>query len=191
MPPRCHLVVVAPRHASLALSLDDATLVARALDDDQAAFTAIYLRHARYVAGVAYQLLGDDGDVDDVVQETFVDARQGLADLEDPTAIRRWLVVIAIRRVNRTLARRRVRRWFTREVAELSPRASDPREACSAEELYDALDRIPTKLRIPWVLTRIGALSLEHAADVCEVSIATVKRRIAEADRRIERKLAE
>jgi DNA-directed RNA polymerase specialized sigma24 family protein len=34
-------------------------------------------------------------------------------------------------------------------------------------------------------------MSLEHAADACEVSVATVKRRIAEADERIERRLSE
>jgi RNA polymerase sigma-70 factor (ECF subfamily) len=185
-------VIVEPlRHGSLALQLDDAALVERARGDDEAAFTAIYHRYARYVAGVAYQLLGDDGEVDDVVQETFVDARSGLGDLAEPAAIKRWLVVIAIRRVHRLLARRKVRRWFARKMSEVSPRASDPREAGSIEELYDALDRIPTKLRVPWILTRIGAMSLDHAADACEVSVATVKRRIGEADLRIERKLSE
>jgi RNA polymerase sigma-70 factor (ECF subfamily) len=173
------------------MPIDDATLVERARADDEAAFTTIYLRYARYVAGVAYQLLGDDGEVDDVVQETFVAAREGLAELEEPAAVKRWLVVIAIRRVHRLVARRKVRRWFARKMSELSPRASDPREARSLEELYDALDRIPTKLRVPWILTRVGAMSIEHAADVCEVSVATLKRRVAAADERIERKLSE
>ena len=176
---------------TVALSLDDAALVERARADDEAAFTTIYLRYARYVAGVVYQLLGDDGEVDDVVQETFVDARDGLADLEEPAAVRRWLVVIAIRRVHRMLGRRKVRRWFARRIAEVAPRASDPREARALEELYDALDRVPTKLRVPWILTRVGAMSLEQATDVCEVSVATVKRRLAEADLRIERRLSE
>jgi RNA polymerase sigma-70 factor (ECF subfamily) len=173
------------------LALDDTALALRAKTDDTAAFTALYLRYARYIAGVAFQLLGDDGEVDDIVQETFVDAREGLAELEEPAAIRRWLVVIAIRRVRRLLGRRRIRRWYTRQIAELSPTASDPRESGSIDELYDALDRLPDKLRLPWILTRIGDMSLDHAADACEVSVATLKRRVALADERLARRLAE
>jgi RNA polymerase sigma-70 factor (ECF subfamily) len=177
--------------ANLALTLDDAALVARARTDDGAAFTALYRRHARYVAGVVYQLLGNDAELDDVLQETFLDAKNGLTEIEDGAAVRRWLVVIAIRRAHRLLARRRIRRFYASKVAEVSPRASDPRDARAADDLYEALDRLPVKLRIPWILARVGAMPLEKAADACEVSLATIKRRIAEAEARIERRLAE
>jgi RNA polymerase sigma-70 factor (ECF subfamily) len=177
--------------ASLALPTDDAALVARARSDDHAAFAALYRRHARYVAGVVYQLLGRDAEIDDVVQETFVDAKNGLLEIEDGAAVRRWLVVIAIRRAHRLLARRRIRRFTLAKVAEVCPRASDPRDAHSVEELYDILDRLPVKLRIPWILSRIASMTLEQAADVCEASVATIKRRIADADERIERRLGQ
>jgi RNA polymerase sigma-70 factor, ECF subfamily len=175
----------------LAPAGDESALLERLRADDETAFTELYLRYARYVAGVVFSLLGDDGELDDVVQETFVDAQAGLADVEDPAAIRRWLVVIAIRRVHRLLARRRLRRWYTWKLAELSPRASDPREGRRAEDLYDALDRIPAKLRIVWILARAGAMPLQEVAGVCEISLATVKRRLADAEARLERKLAE
>lgn len=187
-----HLVAVASsRTAVLGSPCDESSLLERLRADDESAFTELYLRHARYIAGVVFSLLGDDGELDDVVQETFVDAQAGLADVEEPAAIRRWLVVIAIRRVHRLLARRRIRRWYACKLAELSPRASDPREGRRAEDLYDALDRIPAKLRIVWILTQVGAMPLQEVADVCEISLATVKRRLSEADARLERKLAE
>lgn len=179
------------RAEAVTLSLDDAALVARARSDDRAAFTALYRRHVRYVAGVVYQLLGNDAEIDDVLQETFLDAKNGLSEIEDGAAVRRWLVVIAVRRTHRLLARRRIRRFYAAKVAEISPRASDPRDARPADDLYDALDRLPVKLRIPWILARIAAMPLEQAADVCEVSLATTKRRIAEAETRIERRLAD
>jgi RNA polymerase sigma-70 factor, ECF subfamily len=179
------------RIAVLASPADPSALLERLRADDETAFTELYLRHARYIAGVVYSLLGNDGELDDVVQETFVDAQAGLSDIEDPAAIRRWLVVIAIRRVHRLLARRRLRRWYTWKLAELAPRASDPREGRRAEDLYDALDRIPAKLRVVWILVRAGAMPLQEAADVCEISLATLKRRLVEADARLERKLAE
>jgi len=179
------------RIAAWTPAADESALLARFRANDETAFTELYLRHARYVAGVVYSLLGNDGELDDVVQETFVDAQAGLAGLCEPAAIRRWLVVIAIRRVHRLLARRRLRKWMTGRLAEVAPRASDPREGRRADDLYDALGRIPPKLRVVWLLARAGDMPLQEVADVCEVSLATIKRRLTEAETRLERKLAE
>ena len=152
-------------------------------------FDTVYAKHARYVAGVVHRLMGDDGELDDIVQETFVDAIDGLARLHDPGAVRAWLVTVAVRRTRRVLARRRRRAMFAFWAADFGPRASDPRDRQAVDELYDALSKVPEDLRIPWVLHRVEHLSLPETAQVCEVSLATVKRRIAEAEDRLERRL--
>lgn len=152
-------------------------------------FETVYAKHARYVAGVVHRLMGDDGELDDIVQETFVDAIDGLARLHDPGAVRAWLVTVAVRRTRRVLARRRRRAMFAFWAADFGPRASDPRDRQAVDELYDALSKVPEDLRIPWVLHRVEHLSLPETAQVCEVSLATVKRRIAEAEDRLERRL--
>jgi RNA polymerase sigma-70 factor (ECF subfamily) len=183
-------MIVRPlRLAALTGSVDDSGLVVRIQSDDEAAFGELYQRHAGYVARVVYRLRGDDAELDDIVQDTFVDAADGIASVHEPGSIRRWLVVIAVRRVRRTLARRRRRRWFGGQMAEMSARASDPQDRRLVDELYDALDRLPDPVRIPWVLARIEQQPLKDVADACAVSLATVKRRIAEADERLERKL--
>jgi DNA-directed RNA polymerase specialized sigma24 family protein len=46
-------------------------------------------------------------------------------------------------------------------------------------------------MRVVWILARAGAMPLQEVADVCEISLATVKRRLTDADTRLERKLAE
>ena len=86
------------------------------------------------------------------------------------------------------LARTRNRRKVSAAI-DVSPRASDPRDRAPVDELYDALSRVPADLRIPWVLHRVEHLSLPETAQACEVSLATVKRRIAEAEERLERRL--
>jgi RNA polymerase sigma-70 factor (ECF subfamily) len=154
-----------------------------------AAFEILYTRHARYIAGVVHRLMGDDGELDDIVQETFVDALEGLTRLCDPGATRAWLVTVAVRRTRRVLARRRRRMMFAFWEADFGPRSSDPRDRAPVDELYDALSRVSADLRIPWVLHRIEHLSLPETAQACEVSLATVKRRIAEAEERLERRL--
>jgi RNA polymerase sigma-70 factor (ECF subfamily) len=157
--------------------------------DAPASFEALYAKHARYIAGVVHRLTGDDGELDDIVQETFVDAIEGLARLKDPSAVRAWLVTVAVRRTRRVLARRRRRMMFAFWEADFGPRSSDPRDRAPVDELYDVLARVPADLRIPWVLHRVEHLSLPETATACEVSLATVKRRIADAEERIERRL--
>lgn len=153
----------------------------------------LYAKHARYIAGVVHRVLGGARDeaVDDIVQETFVDAFEGIAKIADPNAARAWLVTVAVRRARKVLARRRRRAWFAFLAKDYAPRASDPRDRAPADELYDALERIPEDLRVPWILHRVENLSLPEAAAACEVSLATVKRRIADAEARLQRRLEE
>lgn len=185
-----HWMIVRPLRLAVAPGpVDDSGLVLRIQGDDEAAFRELYLRHAAYVARVVYRLMGDDADVDDIVQDTFVDAADGIATVHEPGSIRRWLVVIAVRRVRRTLVRRRRRRWFGGQMAEMAPRASDPADRRLVDELYDALGRLPDEMRIPWVLARVEQQPLKDVAEACAVSLATVKRRLVEADDRLERKL--
>lgn len=174
--------------AALGAIETDAELAARARGDDRA-FAELYARYAPYVARVAYRLLGNDSEVDDVVQDAFLDARGGIARLEEPGAVRAWLVSITVRRVNKLLARRRRRALCFWRTAEVAPRASDPRDRQPVDDLYEALDKLPPDLRTPWVLARVEDLTLPETARACGVSLATVKRRISEAEQRLERRL--
>jgi RNA polymerase sigma-70 factor (ECF subfamily) len=167
----------------------DEVLVGRALRADRAAFRELYLRHARYVAGVVVRSIGDDAELDDVVQDTFVRAAERLSSLRDPALFRPWVVTIAIRLARGRLARRRRRGDIVRDIGRATPRSSDPRDRAPADELYAALDRLPDKLRVPWLLHHVEGERLEDVAAAESVSLATVKRRIAAAQGRIDRRI--
>ncbi|MFO0675656.1 MAG: RNA polymerase sigma factor [Polyangiaceae bacterium] len=154
------------------------------------ALSDLYRAHARYVGGVVYRLMGDDRDLEDVVQETFVDALDGLARLEDPSRVRGWLVTVAVRRAHKLLARRRRRGFLLAHCAWFSANASDPEDRRPVDELYEALDGIPVDLRVPWILHRIEHMTLPEVAAATGVSLATVKRRIDGAQERITKRLS-
>lgn len=168
---------------------DDDVLVSRFLRGDPAAFRDLYGRHSRYVAGVVYRLMGDDAELEDIVQDTFVRANERLASLREPAQVRPWLVTIAVRLTQSRLTRRRRRSWIRQQINRSAPTSSDPRDRAPADELYSALDQVPDKLRVPWILHRVEGYKLEDVADSCSVSLATVKRRIAEAQVRLDRRL--
>ncbi len=166
-------------------------LFVKARAGDKQAFSELYSAHARYVAGVVYRILGNDADLDDIVQETFIDALSGIGSVEEPRALRAWLVTVAVRRTRRVIGKRRRRAFFGLLLRVESASSSDPRDSEPADFLYDAMEKLPADLRIPFALHRVEHLSLPETAAACEVSLATVKRRIAEAEERITRRLAQ
>jgi RNA polymerase sigma-70 factor (ECF subfamily) len=165
----------------------DEVLVERILRGDEDAFRRLYLRHSRYVAGVIVRLTGDDADLDDIVQDTFVRAAERLGTLRSADHVRPWLVTIAIRITHSRLVRERRRTSLLRFFVALQPAASDPRDRAPADDLGAALVRLPDDLRVPWMLHRIEGEKLEDVAVTCGVSLATIKRRIAECERRLEK----
>ncbi len=168
----------------------DAELVVACRAGSAGAFREIYARHASYVARITARVLGSEADLDDVVQDTFVDAHRSLHTLTDGGALRGWLVAVAVRKARRVLAGQRRRRFLSALFGDVTPRATDARLATSAHELCDALDRIDPDLRIPWVLVRACEMSLEEAARACDVSLATIKRRVGLAEERLQKRLS-
>jgi len=165
---------------------DDAVLVSRARGGDRAAFRELYLRHARYVAGAIARWLGQGADTDDIVQDTFIRAAERLGTLRSPDHVRPWLVTIAIRLTHSRLVRERRRTALLRFFVAVQPTSSNPRDREPADDLSAALVRMPEGLRVPWMLHRIEGEKLEDVAVTCGVSLATVKRRIAQCERRLE-----
>ena len=80
----------------------------------------IYRRHAGLLLAIAARLLGNRGDAEEVVQDTFVTAFEQLRALRDPAALRAWLAQITV-----SLVRRRIRRGRLMRVLGLDRGADD------------------------------------------------------------------
>ncbi|TPV93580.1 MAG: RNA polymerase sigma factor [Myxococcales bacterium FL481] len=170
--------------------IEDAELVKAVQGGDTIAFRRLYERHAEELARLVFRILGSNAEVDDVVQESFVIAFERIAKIEQPQQFRRWLTTIGVRRCWRRLRRQRFRHAVRGLLAHTAPAASDPDALGPADELWDVLRQLPPDLRIPWIMARVERRRLDDVADACEVSLATVKRRIALAQERIDRRLA-
>ncbi len=162
----------------------DARLVQQALDGDSAAHKKLYDRHHAQVAAMVWRLARRPEWVEDVVQETFISGFASLHRLRDPARIRAWLGVIAGRTVGKRLDRERRRRAML-DLLRISASEPPPR-AGEAASLFALLDRLPSRLRSPWVLSRIEGEPLAAVAELCGCSLATVKRRIAAAQKELE-----
>src|SRR5919198_1060381 len=73
----------------------DAALVRRSLRGDGDAFAALFDRPAPRVYALAYQLLGDRAEAEDITQEAFLQALSALPTLRQPDTFGRWVARIA------------------------------------------------------------------------------------------------
>jgi RNA polymerase sigma-70 factor, ECF subfamily len=142
--------------------------------------------------GLALRLMGRDADLDDLVQDSFVAALRGLVRLKDPQAFAAWLASIVVQTSHKALRRRRLARRLGLyrpepiDVDALIARDAPPDAMVELRALYGLLDDLPVRLRLPLVLRRVEGHSLDEVARLTGRSLATVKRAIAEGERRLE-----
>jgi len=139
---------------------------------------------------VAYAVLRQREDAEDVAQDALVRAYRHFHRLRDRTRFRAWLVRTAWRlSIDR---RRGERRRDARELAADPPVASagaTPAEHLRRVELWRAIDDLPPKLRITLVLASIEGHDVAEVADLLGVPAGTVKSRLFLARKRLKEHL--
>lgn len=172
---------------------DDAELVRRAREGDRWAEEALYRRHVRAVTNAATRLLGRTTEADDVVQDTFLRALERIDDVRDGVAFRAWIQRIAVTLCHRRFRKRKLLRAFGLDrgdddaaLATSAIAGSRPDLVLELAEIDRTLSTLSIASRTAWILHRVEGWTLEETADALSVSLATAKRRLSEADVRIQ-----
>jgi len=153
--------------------LQDADLVERALHGQTDAFAILFDRHAPRVYALAYHLIGDRIEAEDIAQDTFLQALRALPTLREPGSFGAWVTRIA---TNAAFVVARQRKNLPR--AELSDVVADtypdttrwgsPEAMGLAGEdqrlVRAALDRLAPSHRAALTLREIGGLSYTEIA---------------------------
>ncbi|RYZ31911.1 MAG: sigma-70 family RNA polymerase sigma factor [Propionibacteriaceae bacterium] len=150
----------------------------------------IVRRYQGPVFRLAYRMLGDRGEAEDVVQDCLVLVWRKLPSLTDVQAFHRWIYQLATRRclsVLRTRARRRTEATESDELERDLPLdvSTDPasvaQHAAQVEGLDAFLRRLPDEQRACWVLRELHDLSYPEIAFATNLPVSTVRGRLARA----------
>lgn len=169
----------------------DAALVVAARADEPWAKEALFRRYIAMVNGLGYRLLGRDSDLEDLVQDSFIEAWRSLPRLEQPQAFGSWLGSIVIRTAHKMIRRRRLavrlglRRSEPIDVETLIAPTAPPDVRSELKAIYRAVESLPATTRTAFILRRVEGLPLDEIAQSLGTSLATIKRRIADAERRL------
>jgi RNA polymerase sigma-70 factor (ECF subfamily) len=169
--------------SAAAPSLERENLLERARRGDGEAFAGLLREHDRALRSLAFRLLGDRRDMDDVLQEAYVKAFRALPSFAGRAALGTWLYRIAYNACLDHL--RRVRRSSELpldEAAELADPAPVLDEAVARRlDLATALGALPPDLRAAVLLVDAEGLSYDEAAEVVGVPAGTIASRLNRA----------
>jgi RNA polymerase sigma-70 factor, ECF subfamily len=164
-------------------------------DESTGPLDEVYRRYAPYVAAVILRMTGRDAEVEDLVQDVFVEATRGIEKLREPEAIKAWLATIAVRRTRRALRFRKLRGFLGLDPGADYTRVIDgpaPQEdRLLLASVYEVLDTVTVADRLAFVLHHIEGEKLEIVASRCGCSCATAKRRIARVQGELEKRLGD
>jgi RNA polymerase sigma-70 factor (ECF subfamily) len=150
----------------------------------------LFRRYAPYVATIGLRLLGRDDELDDLVQDVFIEAYRGFHQLRSQDAAKGWLARIAVRRATRRLRLRRLRAFFSLDAlppdATLVNEGATPEERAHVRSTYRLVESIPVRQRVVWVLKHVEGETLDEIAHLCGISKSTVQRRLRNAERVLE-----
>lgn len=177
----------------------DAALVRRAKAGDLAAFEALTTRYEKQIYTLAYRIVRQQQDAEDVVQQTFLSVLENLGSFRGEASFATWLFRIATHAALKVLRKRKGLETVSLEEA---TEPQDGRDALphpefiadwrqSPEELVrrnetrrlldEALDKLDEKHRLVFLLRDVEGLSVRETAEALGISEANVKVRLLRA----------
>ena len=151
-------------------------LLARAAEGDDVALSHL-VRHTQPDVWRLCNALGDDADVEDLVQETYLRMIRSIGTFRGDSSVRSWLLAIA-RNTCADQVRRKTRQ--RRLIERMTQRAVSTDVAAPAEP-DTALQLLSRDRREAFVLTQVLDLSYEDAAEVLGCPIGTIRSRVHRA----------
>lgn len=170
----------------------DLELARRAASGERVAQRELFLEQRTHVHRALYRILGSNRDLEDLLQDAFIEIFRALPSFRGDSTLGRWCQTIAIRIAYLTISRRRPPAVDLALVEESVANDVDVRRHVQVREatrrLYAALDRIEAKQRIAFALAVIDGKSLTEVAELTETSMFAVKTRVWRARRELMRR---
>jgi len=165
--------------------LDESTLIRRAANGDATALEPLMLAHQEAVFRLAYLLLGDPDDAEDVAQETFLRAWKHFKRFDDMRPLRPWLLSITSNLASnrRRSAGRYVSALMRTFQNEPPPATVEEKNVQQTESnaLWKAVQTLNITDQQIVYLRYFLELSVDETAEVLEIAEGTVKSRLSRA----------
>ena len=161
-------------------------------------FDEIVEAYSDFVYNVAYKMMGNPHDAEEVAQEAFLSAFRAFDRFRGESRVTTWLYRIVVNAALMRLRReKRARelRWVGIENLDVPSWDDSPEPSAMISELGDKIQegitRLPAELRAAVVLRDVAGLSSREAAEALDLTVAALKSRLHRARVLLRQHLAE
>ncbi len=176
----------------------DVELIHRVLDGDDTAFSELVKKYQKPVHALVWRKIGDFHIAEEITQDTFLKAYQGLATLKKPQSFASWLYVIAANHCSTWLRKKRLRTQSLEETsgvqlekATYSGYVIEENEQAAVETRREAVKKLLAKLqeseRTVITLHYFGEMSSVEIGAFLGVSENTIRSRLRRAQQRLKK----
>ncbi len=169
----------------------DRVLVRRFLEGERDAAGGLVDRYQKRLFNVAFRMLDNVQDAEDVTQTAFLNAFLNLRSYDPRHRFFSWLYRIAVNESLNALKRRKRTVTLDDEMGIRAPGVASDRTAEAEDRVGRALKVLKPDDRAVVVLRHFLAFSYEEIADVLEIPVKTVKSRLFTARERLRTTLLE
>ena len=167
----------------------DTVLIAQTLQGNQTAFGKLVSYYQDAVYAIAYSFSKNFHDAEDIAQDVFLRAYQGLCNLQDHPKFKSWLYGLTRNVAHELLRKRRVNISLDTIPPVAEPVQSDMRKTDNTAVVWNALSRLSLKQRTTLTMAYINGYSYKQLANFLTVPIGTIKSRINEAKEKLKKEI--
>ena len=186
--------------------MDESGLIAGIQQGDQQAFRLLVEKHQRMVVNTCFGIVHNTADAEDLAQDVFLEVFRMADKFRGEARLSTWLYRIATNRSLNFIRDTKRKRFFqsieeafsggknrNREISEhLTDQADHGITGQQRSEmLHRAIDRLPEKQRVAFVLNKYEELSYQQIAEIMEISLASVESLIHRAKKNLQEQLLE
>jgi RNA polymerase sigma-70 factor (ECF subfamily) len=172
--------------------VEDVLLVDRCLTGEPAATRELFRRHRGRVHACLFRVLGSNRDMDDLLQEAFIQVFQSLPGWRAEASLATWIDRVSVRVAYRYLSQRG-RRIQTDPLGDddsvaggEEPSARRQLARDGVKKLYAVLDELGPAARLAFTLHEIDGRPLAEVAELVGSSVTATKLRVWRARKKVQ-----
>lgn len=174
---------------------ETAELVLRCQEGERDAQADFYRRYRDDVLRTLYRVLGPDGEVEDALQDVFIEVFRSLPSFRGQSKITTWLYRVCVNVGLQRIRRRKRRPEGYSTIKEDLPDHETPLRSLerkdSSRRVYAILDTIAAKKRVVFILSDVVGMSAKEISEIVGANALTVRTRLHYARKEFYRKAAE
>jgi RNA polymerase sigma-70 factor (ECF subfamily) len=165
--------------------MNDTELIKAVGQKDNNAFRMLVNRHQQKVVSLAFRFTRNRQDAEDIAQDVFFTVWKKARKFKGDSALSTWIHRITVNTsLNFLRKNKRDKSDYGDEklAAKAAPESENPDKSLESAQnkkmLYDALEELPEKYRIPLILNKLEGLSYKEVAETLNLSLANIETRI-------------